>query len=763
MKKNNSLNEIDRGAMKGKKTTLGVVSLIVGLLIVGLVYFVMRRTVSKNEGFAGPCYTTAASVLWPDPAQITHVGGLGYTSGIDMTAPNMLSVQQDCDECSTANATYAYIKMCSDKAGSNLLMDLKFENGPQIVRFKLLSFTPTYRPDGNMNYTNIPIGVNGNDVVMGSIPAVNSFSGKGRIKINFLDSSKCPQDCIPGPWTDTSTCPSCGPSTTTKSQTRIVTPAIYDGNCSTTDSLTTQNVPCAISTCESQCVGNNDWVNTGSCVAPSPGACGPGAGKQTQTQTLKSVVTNACQLADQTYVSSLKTRTVACDLPVCPVDCIGSFIDSTSCPSPCGPVGSTKNQIYKITTPQQGTGKACPVPEGYQISVSCPVCPVDCVGGWVDYTKCPTCGPANTTKLQQYVVTTPQQGTGAYCPVVNGMLQSVSCGTLPPCEDPPPVPSTPVSPYPFTCTDTYTIKIVYSPPDANKNVTLYAMLLLKTGATDVATKSSTWTVTSAPNFAVKTGAPVIQHWTDKVTWQFPLAQTYTVQYSLTYGGKTCTFSFPIIITGQTCTDPCTNYNTATNSCQAITLPPAPPRTKNGPRCQDVKCGPNQFKDCPVVYQPGNTTTNPCGPGNVYDFVTGTCSPSGEYCCNYSLTTGGLDQTKFAGARNDTKCVDNLTQQYTLKATSPTKCSAKYTPGIDNPCCDPRAATLAKCAPYWQAVPGWKKNPMNCQVAPPYQGFKDYDGYETQEIAPVEQESVLFTKGALQIMRQKMINIKSLFI
>jgi hypothetical protein len=332
-----------------------------------------------------------------------------------------------------------------------------------------------------------------------------------------------------------------------------------------------------------------------------------------------------------------------------------------------------------------------------------------------------------------------------------------------PKEDPPPQPSTPVVPYPFSCADTYTIKIVYSPPDANRNITFYAMLLLQSGATDVATKSSTWTVTNAPNFAVKTGAPVIQHWNDKITWQFPLAQTYTVQYTLTYGGKTCSFSFPITIAGQTCTDPCTNLNTATNTCQKITLPPPPPRTKNGPRCQDVKCGPNQFKDCPVIYQPGNSPTNPCGPGNVYDFLTSTCVPSGEYCCNYSLTTGGLDQTKFAGARNDTKCVDNLTQQYRIKATSPTPCRLKYTPGIDNPCCDPRAATLAKCAPYWEAVPGWKKNPMNCQVAPPYQGFMDYDGYESKEFASIDQETIAFTKGALQRVRQKFIDMKNLFM
>jgi len=608
---------------KLSKNSLGIV-LLVGVLIVGLVYFVMRRNISKNEGFAGPCYSTAWYINELQPG-ITFE----FNSGSGMISPNTLLLANRCMECTTANNTLATLTSLKQQGGDNTIISiLDPNNGLSMVKFKLAVWS-----NDDQDNAIVPIGISGNDVVEGSIPGINSLSEK-TFKILFLDSSKCPVDCIYGPWTDVSwsTCPSCGPPGLTRTQNRVFTPPKNGGKCN--DWSTSQQVPC----------GN---------------------------------------------------------LPLCPVDCRGYYIDSTTCPS-CGPAGTTKRQTFIVTQAQVGTGTACP--------------------------------PST---------------------------QTVACN-IPTCEDPPPVPSTPAMPYPFRCADTYDIKIVYSPPDANKNVTLHALLLLKPGATDVATKSSTWTVTSAPNFAARTGSPVIGKWTDRITWQFPLAQTYTVQYTLTYGGRTCSFTFPITITGQICSDPCTNLNTTTNSCQAITLPPAPPRTRNGPKCQDVRCGPNQFKDCPVIYQPGNSPTNPCPPGNVYDFNTRTCSPSGEHCCNYSLTTGLLDQGKFATARNDTRCVDNLTQQYRIKGTSPTPCRPKYTPGVDNKCCDPRAATLPACRNYWEAVPGWKKNPVNCQVPPPYQGFKDYDGYETQEIAPVEQDSILFTKGALQTMRQKMINMKTLF-
>ena len=99
----------------------------------------------------------------------------------------------------------------------------------------------------------------------------------------------------------------------------------------------------------------------------------------------------------------------------CPPDvsCVG---DWTSCRQDC-----TKQ--YIITTPQSGQGAVCPAVAGASgvCSAGEGNCPVntDCVGDWTSCT-------ASCTK--QYIITTPQSGQGAVCPAVAGASGVCSAG-----------------------------------------------------------------------------------------------------------------------------------------------------------------------------------------------------------------------------------------------------------------------------------------------------------------------------------------------
>jgi len=122
----------------------------------------------------------------------------------------------------------------------------------------------------------------------------------------------------------------------------------------------------------------------------------------------------------------------SCSQAKAPVDCVGGWVDNSTCSASCG--GGVKQQTYTITTPAANGGTSCPYANGATQwgSTSCntTVCPVNCVGSWSDNSTCSaSCGGG--VKQQTYNITTPAAGTGTTCPYTNGATQwgSTSCNT----------------------------------------------------------------------------------------------------------------------------------------------------------------------------------------------------------------------------------------------------------------------------------------------------------------------------------------------
>ena len=102
-----------------------------------------------------------------------------------------------------------------------------------------------------------------------------------------------------------------------------------------------------------------------------------------------------------------------CEIPN--VDCVGSF---TQCGADCGMAE------YQVTTAQSGTGAQCPHADGYtrQCGPGEGICPLNtnCLGAW------PTCVTDCTPSV--YRVTTPQSGTGTQCPIQDGVSRLCNPG-----------------------------------------------------------------------------------------------------------------------------------------------------------------------------------------------------------------------------------------------------------------------------------------------------------------------------------------------
>ena len=135
--------------------------------------------------------------------------------------------------------------------------------------------------------------------------------------------------------------------------------------------------------------------------------------------------------AECDVAESARTETKACtDATACPpVNCVGSWVNVGTCSTTCGP-GGKQNKRYDVSTPASGIGGvACSDADGATKQESCNtdvVCPVDCVGSYNNFSSCSaTCGPG--TKRRTYSVTTPAVGTGAACAKDDGYEDTQAC------------------------------------------------------------------------------------------------------------------------------------------------------------------------------------------------------------------------------------------------------------------------------------------------------------------------------------------------
>lgn len=156
----------------------------------------------------------------------------------------------------------------------------------------------------------------------------------------------------------------------------------YGGDeCSVEESARIETKAATASTPSVDCVGS--WVNVGMCSE----TCGPNG-----TQKRRYDVTTAASGPDgKSCMDSVglllkdgdidNTQPCNTDI-VCPVNCVGSYGNWSSCSETCGP--GTKRRTYSVTTPAAGTGTACAKDDGYEETADCEdkPCDVNCDGHW---------------------------------------------------------------------------------------------------------------------------------------------------------------------------------------------------------------------------------------------------------------------------------------------------------------------------------------------------------------------------------------------
>jgi hypothetical protein len=80
--------------------------------------------------------------------------------------------------------------------------------------------------------------------------------------------------------------------------------------------------------------------------------------------------------------------------PIPPLDCVGGWGDWGDCNETCG--GGAKKRIYNVTVTAERGGAECAIMDDATSSTACneQPCPVNCVGGYGDWSSCSTnCGP----------------------------------------------------------------------------------------------------------------------------------------------------------------------------------------------------------------------------------------------------------------------------------------------------------------------------------------------------------------------------------
>ena len=189
-----------------------------------------------------------------------------------------------------------------------------------------------------------------------------------------------PKDCV-GNWTAWSV-EGVGANAIEKRTWDVTQEPKYGGAaCSVEESARIETKVASASTPSVDCVGS--WVNVGTCSK----TCGPD-GKQKRRFDIstpasgpngKSCTNSAGVLLKDGDID--ETEECNTDI-VCPVNCVGSFSNWSSCSESCGP--GTKRRTYSVTTPVAGTGTTCAYDDGHQETADCEdkPCDVNCDGHW---------------------------------------------------------------------------------------------------------------------------------------------------------------------------------------------------------------------------------------------------------------------------------------------------------------------------------------------------------------------------------------------
>jgi hypothetical protein len=183
-------------------------------------------------------------------------------------------------------------------------------------------------------------------------------------------------------------------------------------------------IDCNIQDCPTpiNCVG--EYQNSGECVANDPNLnCGPGTQQQEYRILQSAEHGGVCP-------NENKTRSISCNLPPCPIDCIGNFTYVGDCSEKCG--GGKKKKVYNIIKNAEHNGIECDYDHGNEIEEDCNTqqCPIDCEGEFVDVKNCSKeCGGG--IKLKKYEITKQAGYDGLNCIYPSNFIKAESCNTEP--------------------------------------------------------------------------------------------------------------------------------------------------------------------------------------------------------------------------------------------------------------------------------------------------------------------------------------------
>lgn len=112
-----------------------------------------------------------------------------------------------------------------------------------------------------------------------------------------------------------------------------------------------------------------------------------------------------------------------CGFNYCPIDCLGYWTNWTVCENvSCGDSNHTVSRTYVVVRSNEHNGTACLHPNGHVETSNCAYtpCPINCVGSWGNWSSCSNVCNERSSATREYTITTSNQFGGEECKESDG-------------------------------------------------------------------------------------------------------------------------------------------------------------------------------------------------------------------------------------------------------------------------------------------------------------------------------------------------------
>ena len=263
-------------------------------------------------------------------------------------------------------------------------------------------------------------------------------------------AAPAPVNCV-GAWTNWSNCASTtcdginakSSKGTRSREFKITTERYYTGKDCNPIKETTETDNTCTNDCAVHCVG--EWSPWSECYDTNCDGISAisSTGKQLRTYTIKTNPSTSPKGNDCPAKDYEQETNTTCRKTDCPVNCVGEWSKWTDCiNTKCDGIKTTssegtRSKTYKITTNPSTSpkGEECPIANNKTETETCrnTNCPIDCVGGWTDWTNCinTTCDGNNATssigtRSRKYIIKTNPSTSpkGNDCPEKNNRIDT---------------------------------------------------------------------------------------------------------------------------------------------------------------------------------------------------------------------------------------------------------------------------------------------------------------------------------------------------